>query len=110
MPVNTPPAGCSPAAPTLSFDLRSSGTCLEMLNGMLAAYYQTLAGNKPVTVRFKERWMEYSKATANDLLAAYQTLYRQCPYAVTAGLPDLNPNNRVRRGPPSRGFQVFPRF
>lgn len=81
-----------------------------MCQQLLQAYYTTISGNKPTTVRFNERWVEYSKANANDLRDNYMSLYAQCPAAKQAGLPNLNPANMVRRGAPARAGFPFPRM
>ena len=101
---------CPPVqAPQTAFDFRSPATCAEMLQGLLKAYYGAISGTQRVTVRYKERWSEYSKANAELLRQEYCSLYRQCPYAVTAGLPDLSAQSRVLRGRPARPAFFFPR-
>lgn len=98
----------TPTGP-VRLDLRNQ-TCVMALQSLLNAYYTCLVGNQRVQVRFQERWTEYQKVDADKLREAYNTLYRQCPGAQAAGLPDLNPGLSARRGPPTRGFNVFPRM
>lgn len=102
-------AQCPPTTQT-QFDLRNTADCAATLQELLQAYANALAGNRRILVRFNERWTEYAKPNAAALLVLYNTIYRQCPAAATAGLPDLAPGKQVRRGPPSRGMFMFPRL
>lgn len=102
---------CPPASgSTTVFDVRNAASCTEMLTQLFQAYMQAVTGQRRIIVRFHDRWSEYQKVNVSELLTVYQTLYTQCPAASTSGLPNLNPANKVRRGPPSRGFFAFPRM
>lgn len=101
---------CRTSAVPQHLDMRNRASCVEALSELARAYYSILSGQSKVMVRFQERWVEYQKANAQQLLDAYNTLYRQCPGAQAAGLPDLNPGLVARRGPPMRGFNVFGRL
>ncbi len=102
---------CPPASnSTTIFDVRNVTSCVGMLQQLFQAYMAAVTGQRRIIVRFNERWSEYQKVNVGELLVTYQTLYAQCPGAAAAGLPNLNPNNKVRRGPPSRGGFFFPRM
>jgi hypothetical protein len=104
------PGGCPPATEQTTFDVRDADSCIAMLQALLRAYITVVTGQRRVIVRFNDRWTEYQKSDASSLLAAYQTFYAQCPTAAAEGLPDLNPQKKVRRGPPGRGFHSWPRL
>ena len=101
---------CPPATAQHAFDMRNSTDCAAILGDLFQAYANVVGGSQRVTVRFGERWTEYGKGNAPALVALYMTLYRQCPAASIKGLPDLNPNKKVLRGPPATGFSVYPRL
>jgi hypothetical protein len=82
--------------------------CVSNLWALFNAYTATVSGKQRVVVRFNDRWSEYARPDAAALLSLYQTLYAQCPGAKQAGLPDLNPNLKVQRGRPARGFFTWP--
>lgn len=96
--VNTPGA-CPPG----QFDA-STTDCVTNLWALFQAYTAAVSGKARVVVRFNDRWSEYARPDAAALLTLYQTLYLQCPDAATAGLPNLNPNLKVQRGRPAKGF------
>lgn len=101
---------CPPAAPPANYDVRNTANCVVMCQTLLAAYYQVISGNQTTVVRYNERWVEYNKANADSLRDNYMLLYNQCPSAKAAGLPDINPANKVRRGAPARAGFPFPRM
>ena len=78
-------------------------TCLEQCKALYEAYMMVITGNKRVMVSYGEYSLQYSQANADSLLQAYNTHHAQCPEAKAAGLPDLDPGRRVRRGPPLHG-------
>jgi hypothetical protein len=100
---------CPPTAQT-QFDVRNPASCVQLCSLLLQAYYNVIAGQGRVTVRFQERWTEYQKGNVKELREQYMVLYTQCPAAKAAGLPNINPMNAVRRGAPARGLQIFPRL
>lgn len=97
------------ACPTKRVDTTHMG-CAEAASAIYQAYLVAISGNQRISVRFNERWTEYNKANADHLLQQYNTLYNQCPQAKLAGLPNLNPGLKARRGPPLRGFSIFGRM
>lgn len=101
----------SPACPpgAQRFDVRTS-SCVDALADLFNAYMAIVAGANHIEVRYNERWVTYGKGNADALVTLYRTLYAQCPSAKAAGLPDLNPALKARRGPPVRGLSVWPRL
>lgn len=97
------PGACPPGG----YDA-STNDCVGNLRALLAAYQAAVSGRTRVVVRFNDRWSEYARPDVQALLTLYQTMYAQCPNARAAGLPDLNPNLKVRRGGPARGFFTWP--
>lgn len=102
---NTPGA-CPPGR----YDVSGTSDCVAKLSMLYEAYVSALTGKTRVIVRFNDRWSEYARPDAPALLTLYMTLYQQCPAAKAAGLPDLNPNLKVQRGAPARGFFAWPRL
>lgn len=100
----TTPGACPPGR----YDVAATVDCVARLTMIYNAYLDCISGQKRVVVRFNERWSEYSKPDAPSLLSVYQTLYNQCPGAQAAGLPNLNPGLKARRGCPARGFSAWP--
>ena len=98
------PGACPPGR----YDVSAATDCVAKVAMLYEAYIAAVSGKTRVVVRFNERWSEYARPDAPALLALYQTLYAQCPDAQAAGLPDLNPNLKVQRGRPARGFSVWP--
>lgn len=96
---NTP--GACPPGQAFNADIPD---CVAQVSAIYQAYIAAVAGKSRVVVRFNDRWTEYAKPDIPALLTLYQTLYAQCPGAQAAGLPDLNPNMKVERGRPARGF------
>lgn len=94
--------------PSGRYDLSAAPDCVAQLRMLYEAYVATVSGQTRVIVRFNDRWSEYARPDADKLLTLYQTLYAQCPAAKGAGLPDLNPNLKVQRGAPARGFFRWP--
>lgn len=102
---NTPGA-CPPGR----YDVSGTVDCVARLGMLFEAYVSALTGKTRVVVRFNDRWSEYSRPDADKLLVLYMTMYQQCPAAKCAGLPDLNPANKVQRGSPARGMFRWPRL
>jgi hypothetical protein len=100
----TTPGACPPGR----YDVSAATDCATKLSMLYEAYVQAVSGKSRVVVRFNERWTEYARPDAAALLTLYQTLYAQCPGAQACGLPDLNPNLKVQRGRPARGFFSWP--
>lgn len=100
---NTPGA-CPPGAVSINADVPD---CVAQCSAIYQAYVTAIAGKSRVVVRFNDRWSEYARPDAPALLTLYQTLYAQCPGAKQAGLPDLNPNLKVQRGRPARGYTTW---
>jgi hypothetical protein len=96
-------AGLCPPTNQTKFDMQGTASCVQTLTQLYQAYINTVSGTQRVVVRFGERWTEYNRASAPNLLVLYQTIYAQCPNAAASGLPDLNPSLRVKRGAPARG-------
>lgn len=94
------PGACPPG----QYDVQGASDCVTQLWALFNAYTAAVSGRTRVVVRFNDRWTEYSKPDAPALLTLYQTLFAQCPFAKSAGLPDLNPNLKVQRGRPAEGF------
>lgn len=101
----TTPGACPPGQ-AQSFDVQNAGSCINELRTIYNAYLAAIAGKTRVVVRFNDRWSEYGKPDAAALLTVYMTLYAQCPSAATSGLPNLNPQLKVKRGPPARNLRV----
>lgn len=99
------PGACPPGQ--TSFDVGAQLDCVAQVAMLYQAYIAAVTGKVRVIVRFNERWSEYARPNAPALLALYQTLYAQCPGAAQAGLPNLNPNLKVERGRPARGFYTW---
>lgn len=87
--------------PPESFDFSMEADCRAVLQGLFKAYMQVATGQQRVRVRFNDRWSDYAPGNLPALRDLYTTLYNQCPDR--AGLPDLSPGRRVRRGPPLYG-------
>lgn len=103
------PVSCpTPANDVTKFDMRNANDCLSFCRSLLQAYANTVSGNQRVEVRFGERWTVWNKANVAGLLNLYMSSYAQCPAAIQNGLPNLNPANRVRRGPPAGTVNFFP--
>lgn len=100
------PGACPPGR----YDVSGATDCVTKLSRLYEAYVAAVSGTTRVVVRFNDRWSEYSRPDAPALLALYMTLYQQCPAAQTTGLPDLNPNLKVKRGRPGRGYFAWPRL
>jgi len=98
------------ATPQTQFDIRNVTSCVAMASYLYQAYLNAVVGDKTVVVRFGERWTEYGKPNIAELRQLYMQHYTQCPAAAQAGLPNLNPANRVRRGAPARSFNNFIRL
>lgn len=90
------------------YDVSGANDCVAKCSMLYEAYVACVSGKTRVVVRFNDRWSEYAKPDADALLSLYQTLYTQCPGAQAAGLPNLNPNMKVQRGRPARGFFAWP--
>jgi hypothetical protein len=103
------PGLCPPTTQT-SFDVRSAPSCAAMLQMLLQSYVNAMVGGRRVEVWLGDRKTYYQHTNLGDLLKLYQTLYAQCPQAALAGLPNLNPNLSVRRGPPGRSLNSWPRL
>jgi len=99
-------ATCPPKGQT-QFDIRKAVDCVAVLRELHDAYVQLITGNKPIELRFNERWTTYNKGNQEALLTLYMTYWNQCPRAAQAGLPDLNPNKAVRRGSPANNVNMF---
>lgn len=97
------PGACPPG----QYDA-STADCVANLRALFGAYQAAVAGRTRVVVRVNDRWSEYARPDVPALLTLYQTLYAQCPYAEAAGLPNLNPNLKSKRGGPARGFFTWP--
>ena len=97
------PGLCPPTTQT-KFDVSSAVGCVAMLQQLFQAYVAVSTGTQRVVVRFGERWTEYNRPDAAKLLTLYQSIYVNCPAAAAAGMPDLNPNLRVKRGSPARNL------
>lgn len=93
-----------------TYDVSGATSCVAKLSTLYEAYVAAVSGRTRVVVRFNDRWSEYARPDAEKLLQLYQTLYAQCPDAKAAGLPDLNPNMRVQRGPPARSMHSWRRW
>ncbi len=104
--MSTTPGAC----PSSSYDVGGATDCVTQLALLYQAYLAAIAGQTRVVVRFNDRWSEYARPDAPALLALYQTLYAQCPRAKVAGLPDLNPNLKVKRGRPATGLHSWSRL
>lgn len=98
------PGACPPGR----YDVSSQNDCVAKIAMLYEAYIAAVTGQTRVVVRFNDRWSEYARPDADKLLTLYMTLYAQCPGAALAGLPDLNPNLKVKRGRPARGFFSWP--
>jgi hypothetical protein len=94
---------------TTRFDLRGVD-CLTRCRMLLDAYYARIAGNQAIEVRFNERWITYRHGDVDALIEAYRIERGACPAAAAAGLPDLNPGQRSRRGRPASAVFTFPRL
>ncbi|WP_148043039.1 hypothetical protein [Methylocystis hirsuta] len=77
---------------------------------LLDAYYARISGSQAIEVRFNERWVTYRHGDVAGLIEAYRIERAQCPSAAAAGLPDLNPGLRARRGAPASAVFTFPRL
>lgn len=84
----------------ISIDAGAVSSCRQLLVDLFNAYTKLVAGQARVRVRYGDRWTEYEPGKGTQLLALYNTIYAQCPD--TAGLIDLDPGRRVKRGPPAR--------
>ena len=95
------PASCTPpsAAPA-TFDVSVAPDCVTALNSLYQAYVSLVSGGTRSEVRFADRTVIYTGANVAKLQELYMLLRAQCPQATVANLPNLNPGNRVRRGPP----------
>lgn len=102
----TTPGACPPGR----YDVSGVNDCVAKCSMLYEAYIATVTGKNRTVVRFNDRWSEYAKPDAPALLTLYMTLYAQCPDAKRAGLPDLNPANKVQRGAPAKGFFRWPRL
>lgn len=97
-----------PVSPQASgqYDLRSATSCAERLRMILAAYETVISGTQRTVIRHNERWVEYNKGNAAELLNYYKAVYAQCPDAARLGLPDMSAGARARRGSPARNAHV----
>lgn len=99
-------AVCPPPPQQTEYDLRNAADCKTFLQGLFQAYTALVTGQRRIIVRFQDRWTEYQKSNAAELQDLYRTVYATCPDK--SGLPDLNPNARMKRGAPARGFFHWP--
>lgn len=99
-----------PPPPESEYRIRQGMSCIERLSQILTAYEALLSGQHRIIVWHNERRTEYQKGNAESLREYYNLLYRQCPDASGAGLPDLARGLQVRRGDPARGFHYFGRL
>lgn len=99
------PGACPPG----QFDTTGQD-CVTTVTMIYNAYLTALTGKQRTVVRFNDRWTEYAKVDAPQLLTLYITLFAQCPGAQAAGLPNLNPGLAAKRGRPGRGFFAWPRL
>ena len=105
------PVACPvPANNVTTFNINNNADCVTLLQGLLQAYTNLIAGSTRVEIRFGDRTSIFNHGNATQLQALYNTIYAQCPGAQASGLPSLNPGLRARRGPPVTGVQFFPRL
>ncbi len=104
--MSSSPGACPPSR----YDVGGTTDCVAQLAMLYQAYTAAIAGQTRVVVRFNDRWSEYARPDAPALLTLYQTLYAQCPGAKATGLPDLNPNLKVKRGRPAIGLHTWSRW
>lgn len=75
--------------------------CFAQCQALYDAYTQMLMGKRRIRVIYDNYQVEYAPNETAALLQLYNTLRAQCPQA--AALPNLQPGNRVMRGPPIHG-------
>ena len=75
-------------------------TCAETLAKLHDAILELMTGKGVVGINYGDRSVQYSQRQLKDLQGLYGIYWRQCGEAT--GLPNLQANNMVERGPPVR--------
>jgi hypothetical protein len=80
----------------------STASCRDNIIALINAHAKLVAGEQRVRVRFNDRWTEYGPGSVTFLEQTINLWQAQCPDADQAGLIQMNPGLRARRGRPAR--------